>query len=100
MLSSGRKPDRRIIMQKYRTRKVTRLVLLATCCLFTFLTQCGKKDAKAGSETTTIQVKGSDTMVNVAQAWVRSILLLTKVLKWKCPAADPELVSVLWLKVQ
>lgn len=65
-------------MQKYRNRKVVRLVSLTTCCLFTLLNQCGKKGAKAGSETTTIQVKGSDTMVNVAQAWAEEYSTVDK----------------------
>lgn len=32
------------------------------------LTACGKKNS-SGTENTTIQIKGSDTMVNIAQAW-------------------------------
>ncbi|MBN1601446.1 MAG: phosphate ABC transporter substrate-binding protein [Chitinispirillaceae bacterium] len=65
-------------MQKYRNSKVARLISLTTCCLFTLLNQCGKKDTKAGSETTTIQVKGSDTMVNVAQAWAEEYSVVDK----------------------
>jgi phosphate transport system substrate-binding protein len=39
-------------------------------CLALALFGCGKKEAGAAkSKKTTIQVKGSDTMVNVAQAW-------------------------------
>jgi phosphate transport system substrate-binding protein len=48
----------------------SRQYLTIVLCAAALLVTCGKKDAKtAEKEKTTIQVKGSDTMVNVAQAW-------------------------------
>jgi phosphate transport system substrate-binding protein len=53
-----------------------RLGAIATAAAGLALSGCGKKEGTAGdaggakpSATTTIQVKGSDTMVNLAQAW-------------------------------
>lgn len=43
--------------------------LTAGLCTAALLVGCGKKSGSAGNEKTNIQVKGSDTMVNVAQAW-------------------------------
>ena len=58
-------------MERFSTFRMAGLVLAAACVL----AGCGSKGKnEAGSEKTsatqtTIQVKGSDTMVNVAQAW-------------------------------
>ena len=43
--------------------------LTAGLCTAALLVGCGKKSGSAESEKESIQVKGSDTMVNVAQAW-------------------------------
>jgi phosphate transport system substrate-binding protein len=48
----------------------TRLLATVALCCAALLVNCGKKEAKTDKkEPTTLQVKGSDTMVNVAQAW-------------------------------
>ncbi len=53
----------------FKTR-ILRCTLMTGMCLALMLFGCGKKEsAAAKSKKTTIQVKGSDTMVNVAQAW-------------------------------
>ncbi|MBN1307674.1 MAG: phosphate ABC transporter substrate-binding protein [Chitinispirillaceae bacterium] len=50
-----------------RSLRFTATLLL---CSLALLIDCGKKGGKTeGKERSTIQVKGSDTMVNVAQAW-------------------------------
>ena len=47
-----------------------RLAMTLALCSLALLVSCGGKKSDAGKEDrTTIQVKGSDTMVNVAQAW-------------------------------
>jgi phosphate transport system substrate-binding protein len=49
-----------------------RIGAIVTLAASVILAGCGKKDGGsggAGASTTTIQVKGSDTLVNVAQAW-------------------------------
>jgi phosphate transport system substrate-binding protein len=60
-------------MQLPRTliaRPAARLVAVTTLCAVALFVNCGKKEAKtAAKERSTIQVKGSDTMVNIAQAW-------------------------------
>ena len=45
--------------------------MLAVVCALLLLLSCGKKVAggTSAAKKTTIQVKGSDTMVNIAQAW-------------------------------
>ncbi|HEX2955252.1 MAG TPA: PstS family phosphate ABC transporter substrate-binding protein [Chitinispirillaceae bacterium] len=58
--------------------KASRLSTFTTLCMCALLTQCGKKDTKTATETTTIQVKGSDTMVNVAQAWAEEYSAVAK----------------------
>ena len=50
--------------------RAIRPYLTVILCGAALLVTCGKKDSKtAENEKTSIQVKGSDTMVNVAQAW-------------------------------
>lgn len=46
-----------------------RICLIAGLGASLMFLSCGKKESAAKSKKTTIQVKGSDTMVNVAQAW-------------------------------
>lgn len=46
--------------------------LTAGLCTAALLVSCGKKSGGTGNEKATIQVKGSDTMVNVAQAWAEA----------------------------
>jgi phosphate transport system substrate-binding protein len=46
--------------------------LTAGLCTAALLVSCGKKSGSTGNEKATIQVKGSDTMVNVAQAWAEA----------------------------
>jgi phosphate transport system substrate-binding protein len=65
-------------MQKHHFNYVIRQAFLIACCFFASLIQCGKKDTKADSGPTTIQVKGSDTMVNVAQAWAEEYSTVAK----------------------
>lgn len=49
---------------------IVRFSFLSFLCLSLMFLSCGKKEGQAGKvKKTTIQVKGSDTMVNVAQAW-------------------------------
>jgi len=53
-----------------RTPSFTRTALVLTLCATTIMLGCGKKNNQnAAKERASIQVKGSDTMVNVAQAW-------------------------------
>ncbi|MBN1575240.1 MAG: phosphate ABC transporter substrate-binding protein [Chitinispirillaceae bacterium] len=55
--------------QVFSSRAIRPFLTIALCAA-ALLINCGKKNAKtAEKEKTTIQVKGSDTMVNVAQAW-------------------------------
>ena len=50
--------------------RIIRYVLIGGMCSTLLVFGCGKKQSGAAkSKNTTIQVKGSDTMVNVAQAW-------------------------------
>lgn len=65
-------------MKALLIRKTSRLSTYTTLCLCALLTQCGKKDTKTATETTVIQVKGSDTMVNVAQAWAEEYAAVVK----------------------
>ncbi len=65
-------------MKTLLIKKTSRLSTFATLCLCALLCQCGKKDSKTATETTTIQVKGSDTMVNVAQAWAEEYSAVAK----------------------
>jgi phosphate transport system substrate-binding protein len=65
-------------MKALRIKKTTRLSTFTTLCLCALFTQCGKKDTKTATETTVIQVKGSDTMVNVAQAWAEEYAAVVK----------------------
>lgn len=46
-----------------------RISSLLTISILLFMLSCKKSGNKQDGEVTTIQVKGSDTMVNVAQAW-------------------------------
>jgi len=46
-----------------------RPILLAVCAACALFIQCGRSGKENGTGKTIIQVKGSDTMVNVAQAW-------------------------------
>lgn len=51
-------------------RPAARLVAIVALCSVALFINCGKKENKTSEkEHTSIQVKGSDTMVNVAQAW-------------------------------
>lgn len=57
-----------------RVRATVRSMALAAAALAVSTTGCGRSESPAAGKaatrpTTTIQVKGSDTMVNVAQAW-------------------------------
>jgi phosphate transport system substrate-binding protein len=65
-------------MKALLIKKTSRFSTFTTLCLCALLTQCGKKDTKTATETTTIQVKGSDTMVNVAQAWAEEYSAVAK----------------------
>jgi phosphate transport system substrate-binding protein len=49
--------------------RVVRICLIAVMGASLLFLNCGKKEGAAKAKKTTIQVKGSDTMVNVAQAW-------------------------------
>ncbi len=51
--------------------------LIVTVCSVSLFITCGKKDNKASvNEKTVIQVKGSDTMVNIAQAWAEEYAVI------------------------
>jgi phosphate transport system substrate-binding protein len=55
---------------KSKTLRIVRLSLIAGMCGSLVLFNCGKKTSgEQKKKMTSIQVKGSDTMVNVAQAW-------------------------------
>jgi phosphate transport system substrate-binding protein len=51
-----------------RVRNASAFFAVALLCCSLFLLSCGNKNG-AGGKKTTVQVKGSDTMVNVEQAW-------------------------------
>lgn len=65
---------------KTQMRPITRLALLCTAAAA--LSSCASKQ-EGGSKETTIQMKGSDTMVNVAQSWAEAY-------KQVAPAVDVE----------
>lgn len=54
-----------ILTKIRRTKIVSYLLIYSLFVLFT----CGKKEGEAKKEKSIIQMKGSDTMVNIAQAW-------------------------------
>lgn len=57
-------------LKKRISPEIIRFSVLAAACSSLLFVSCGAKEGKAGkTRKTTIQVKGSDTMVNVAQAW-------------------------------
>jgi phosphate transport system substrate-binding protein len=56
----------------HATLRVARHFLIAAMTGSLILFGCGKKSGEAQKKKTTIQVKGSDTMVNVAQAWAEA----------------------------
>jgi len=54
----------------YKIRTITRAAVLIALFSFVLILACQKSNEEGRqTEVTTIQVKGSDTMVNVAQAW-------------------------------
>ena len=64
-----------------KNRQFTRrIAMTAGMCTLVLMVNCGKKSDTAGGEKegTTLQVKGSDTMVNVAQAWAEEFVKVSK----------------------
>jgi phosphate transport system substrate-binding protein len=61
-----------IVSSKRATMRFARLCLFAALSGSLVMFGCGKKSASEQKKKAAIQVKGSDTMVNVAQAWAEA----------------------------
>jgi phosphate transport system substrate-binding protein len=60
---------RAVIRQRAATATILRTLLTAVLALPLGIAACGGKEGGQAPATTTIQMKGSDTLVNIAQAW-------------------------------